>query len=70
MKEEFSRYEPSEYLTNELEITAYLNEAIEIGDPELLAIVLGDIAKARSQTNKLNLELYHGRHGNDDSVAQ
>jgi probable addiction module antidote protein len=56
MKEEFSRYEPSEYLTNELEITAYLNEAVEIGDPELLAIVLGDIAKARSQTNKLNLE--------------
>lgn len=70
MKEEFSRYEPSEYLINELEITAYLNEAIEIGDPELLAIVLGDIAKARSQTNKLNLELYHCRHGNDDSVAQ
>lgn len=56
MKEKFSRYEPSEYLTNELEITAYLNEAVEIGDPELLAIVLGDIAKARSQTNKLNLE--------------
>ncbi|MFM5076842.1 helix-turn-helix domain-containing transcriptional regulator [Aeromonas caviae] len=49
MKEEFSRYEPSEYLMNELEITVYLNEAIETGDPELLAIVLGDIAKARSR---------------------
>lgn len=48
MKEKFSRYEPSEYLMNELEMTVYLNEAIETGDPELLAIVLDDIVKARS----------------------
>lgn len=47
MKEEFSRYDTAEYLTNEKEMVAYLNAVMEEGDPNLLAAALGDIAKAR-----------------------
>ena len=45
--EEFTRFEPAEYLATEAEISAYLNEAIAAEDPNLLAAALGDIAKAR-----------------------
>jgi probable addiction module antidote protein len=48
MEEEFSKYDPTEYLTNEAEISAYLDEAVEVGDPELITVVLDDIAKVRS----------------------
>jgi probable addiction module antidote protein len=48
MEEEFSKYNPTEYLTNEEEINAYLDEAMRIGEPYLISAVLDDIAKARS----------------------
>lgn len=48
MKEGFSKYDPTEYLTSEAEIKAYLDEAVEVGDPELIFVVLDDIAKVRS----------------------
>ncbi|HHQ4923831.1 hypothetical protein Q7I20_17890 [Aeromonas veronii] len=47
MEEGFSKYDPTEYLTSEAEIKAYLDEAVEVGDPELISVVLDDIAKAR-----------------------
>ncbi|MFM5022702.1 MULTISPECIES: hypothetical protein [Aeromonas] len=42
------KYDPTEYLTNEEEINAYLDEAMRIEEPNLLSVVLDDIAKARS----------------------
>lgn len=48
MEEGFSKYDPTEYLTSEAEIKAYLDEAVEVGDPELISVVLDDIAKVRS----------------------
>lgn len=32
MEEGFSKYDPTEYLTSEAEIKAYLDEAAEVGD--------------------------------------
>ncbi|MER0509633.1 hypothetical protein ABR850_09355 [Aeromonas veronii] len=52
MEEGFSKYEPAEYLTSEAEIKAYLDEAVEVGDPELISVVLDDIAKARRRTKE------------------
>ena len=38
------------YLNDEEDVTAYLQAAVEDGDPALLAAALGDIAKARGMT--------------------
>jgi probable addiction module antidote protein len=46
-KPEFSRYDAVDYLTSEEDINAYLEAALEDGDPALIAVALGDIAKAR-----------------------
>lgn len=43
-------FEVSNYLNNETDIAAYLQVAIEDGDPAVLAAALGDIAKARGMT--------------------
>ncbi|AYO62296.1 hypothetical protein UC38_16485 [Aeromonas salmonicida subsp. salmonicida] len=51
MEEEFSKYDPTEYLTSEAEINAYLKEAIEIGDLELISVVLNDIEKTRKNNS-------------------
>ncbi|MFQ2659430.1 DNA-binding protein [Aeromonas caviae] len=48
MEEEFSKYDPTEYLTNEAEINAYLDEAIRIGESDLISAVLDDILKAKN----------------------
>lgn len=40
----------SNYLKDEADIAAYLQVAIEDGDPALLAAALGDIARARGMT--------------------
>lgn len=47
MEEEFSKFDPTEYLTSEAEIHAYLDEAMRIEEPDLVSVVLDDIAKAR-----------------------
>ncbi len=43
-------FDPFNYLKDEADIAAYLQAAIEDGDPALLAAALGDIAKARGMT--------------------
>lgn len=48
MEEEFSKYDPTEYLTNEAEINAYLDEAIRIGESDLISAVLDDILRAKN----------------------
>ncbi len=43
-------FDASNYLKDEADITAYLQAAMEDGDPALLAAALGDIARARGMT--------------------
>jgi probable addiction module antidote protein len=43
---EISRWDASEHLRDQKDITAYIDAAFEDGDPEMIQAVLGDIAKA------------------------
>lgn len=43
-------FDVSNYLEDEADIAAYLQAAIEDGDPALLAAALGDIARARGMS--------------------
>ncbi|MDS1139314.1 putative addiction module antidote protein [Pusillimonas sp. SM2304] len=43
-------FDVSNYLKDEADTAAYLQAAIEDGDPALLAAALGDIARARGMT--------------------
>ncbi len=43
-------WDPSEDIRDEADAIAYLNAAIEDGDPALIQAVLGDIAEARGMT--------------------
>ncbi len=40
-------WDPSEHLDNEEAVFAYINAALEDGDPALIAAAIGDVAKAR-----------------------
>jgi len=41
------RWDPARHLRDEADIAAYLDAALQEKDPEVLAAVLGDIARAR-----------------------
>jgi probable addiction module antidote protein len=43
-------WDVAEILTTEGRISAYLEEAFEEGDPEYMAVAIGDIARARNMT--------------------
>ena len=43
-------YDATEYLETEEDMAAYLNAALEEGDPALLSAALGDIARAKGMT--------------------
>ena len=43
-------YDVTEYLETEEDMAAYLNAALEEGDPALLSAALGDIARAKGMT--------------------
>ncbi|WP_257162552.1 addiction module antidote protein [Corynebacterium cystitidis] len=45
-----STWDASEYLETKEDIAAYLNAALEDGDPALWQDALGDVAKARGMT--------------------
>lgn len=51
-KEKFTRFDASEYLNTEEDMALYLDAVIEEsnGDPRMIAVALGDIAKARGMT--------------------
>lgn len=51
-KEKFTRFDASEYLKSEEDMALYLDAVIEEshGDPRMIAVALGDIAKARGMT--------------------
>jgi probable addiction module antidote protein len=46
----FRRFEAAAYLTDETMIADYLNAAAEESDPALMALALGDVAKARNMS--------------------
>ena len=50
MKKAFSNFEASDYLQAEEDISAYLEAAMEDGDPQVLVSAMGDIVKARNVT--------------------
>lgn len=43
-------YDAAEFLENDEDIVAYLNVALENGDPQLILAALGDIARAKGMT--------------------
>lgn len=45
-----SSWDASEYLESEDDIAAYLNAALEDGNPAILQAALGDVAKARGMS--------------------
>ena len=44
-----TRYDSAEYLRNEKDIAAYLNAALEDGDPALICYALNIVARARDR---------------------
>lgn len=44
------RWDPTEHLTDKKAITAYINAALEDGDPAVIAAALGDVARAKGMT--------------------
>lgn len=45
-KATFARYSAADYLKTEADMVAYLRACAEEGDPALIAVALGDIARA------------------------
>jgi probable addiction module antidote protein len=43
----FARYDAADYLKSEADMMRYLRACAEEGDPALIAVALGDIARAR-----------------------
>lgn len=43
-------YDAAEFLESDADIVAYLNAALEDGDPSLVSAALGDIARARGMS--------------------
>ena len=50
MAEKISKFDASDYLTDEASIAEYLNALLEEGDQDLLLSGIGDIAKARGMS--------------------
>ncbi|WDL84047.1 putative addiction module antidote protein [Aeromonas bestiarum] len=44
----FSHYDTAVYLRNEQDIKAYLEAVLEDGDPSMIGVALGNIARSRS----------------------
>src|SRR5215470_11658161 len=45
-----TRWDAAETLNTKDDVVAYLNAALEDGDPELLKLVLGDVARSKGMT--------------------
>lgn len=47
---ETTKWDAAEFLTSDEAIAAYLEAAFEDGDPKMIAVALGDIAKAKGMS--------------------
>ena len=47
-KETFRRFDAADYLQTKEDIAAYLDAAIDEGDPQMVAAAIGDIVRARN----------------------
>lgn len=45
------KWDPAQHLKSDADIAAYLEAALEEGDPTLVAMVLGDIARAKGMSD-------------------
>ena len=50
-KIKLTRWDPVDHLHTPADMAGYLEAAIEDGDPQLIAAVLGDIARAKGMTH-------------------
>jgi probable addiction module antidote protein len=50
MSAETKRWDPAEHLDSEEAVVAYIDAAMEDGDPALIAAALGDVARARGMS--------------------
>lgn len=50
MKSKTKRWDAADHLKSRADMAAYLEAALEDGDPSLVAAVLGDIARAKGMT--------------------
>jgi probable addiction module antidote protein len=48
-------WDPARYLTTDAQIVAYVEAALEDGDPAVIAAALGDVARARGMSNVAKL---------------
>ena len=46
----FTRWDTADYLKSDEDIAAYFEAALDDGDPDLIAVALGNIARARGMT--------------------
>lgn len=68
MEVKFSRYDTTDYLKTEDDITAYLDAVMEDGDSALIAAALGDIARARN-LSQLARDVGMSRQGLDKALS-
>lgn len=64
----FSRYDTVDYLKNEEDIANYLDAVMEDGDPALIAVALGDVARARN-LSQLARDVGMSRQGLDKALS-
>lgn len=53
-KVKFSRYDTVEYLKNKDDIIAYIDAAVEDGDPALITAAFDDVARTHSQRPEMD----------------
>ena len=58
---ELRAWDAAEHLESDEDIAAYLDAALEEGDPALVVAVLGDIARARGMTQLAARPVWGGR---------
>ena len=50
MATKLTKWDPTKFLDTDEEMTAYIEAAFEDGDPRIIALALGDVARARGMT--------------------
>ncbi|HBO2557474.1 TPA: putative addiction module antidote protein [Pseudomonas aeruginosa] len=68
MEVKFSRYDTSDYLKTEDDVTAYLDAVMEDGDPSLIAAALGDLARTRN-LSQLARDVKMSRQGLEKALS-